>query len=72
MKDSDSLAPIPSDSVRSRDIPVTVIPRCPPLLRVSHQELLSPHLSPENAGEGGGERLAERPMKIQRPTLLPQ
>ena len=38
-----------------------MIPRRPPLLRASHQELLSPHLSPENAKEGGGERLAGQP-----------
>ena len=41
-----------------------VIPRRPPLLRASYQEFLSPHLSPENAGEGGGERLAGQPMKM--------
>ena len=35
-----------------------MIPRHPPLLRAPHQELLSPHLSPENARKGGGERLA--------------
>ena len=33
-----------------------MIPRRPPLLRASHQEHLSPRLSPENAGEGGGRK----------------
>ena len=51
---------------------ILVIPRRPPLLRASHQELLSPRLSQKNAGEGGGERLAEQPMKIQRLTQLPR
>ena len=73
---SDSIAPIPSDSVRSRDIHVSVrklvIPRRPPLLRASHQELLSPHLSLRNAGEGEGDRLAEQPIKIGHPVQLPQ
>ena len=42
----------------------TVITRRPPLLRAAHQELLSPHLSLRNAGEGEGEgdRLAEQPV----------
>ena len=50
-----------------------VIPRRPPLLRASHQELLSPHLSLRNAGgEGEGDRLAEQPIKIEHPVQLPQ
>ena len=69
-------APIPSDSVRSHNDQVsvrkTVITRHPPLLRVAHQELLSPHLSQRNAGEGEGDRLAEQPIEIQRPVQLPQ
>ena len=50
----------------------TVITRRPPLLREAHQELLSPHLSLRNAGEGEGDRLAEQPIKIGRPVQLPQ
>ena len=44
-----------------------VIPRRPPLLRAAHQELLSPHLSLRNAGEGEGDRLAEQPIRIGHP-----
>ena len=44
-----------------------VRPRRPPLLRASHQELLSPHLSLRNAGEGEGDSLAEQPIRIGRP-----
>ena len=73
---SDSFAPIPSDSVRSRDVNVMcvelVIHRHLPLLRESHQELLSPHLSLRNAGEGEEDRLAEQPIKIEHPVQLPQ
>ena len=65
---SDSSAPIPSDSVRSHNSNVScvkiVITRRPPLLRAAHQELLSPHLSLRNAGEGEGDRLAEQPIRI--------
>ena len=65
-----------SDSVR----PVIFIklcvklvrPRRLPLLQASHQELLSPHLSIRNAGEGEGDRLAEQPIRIERPVQLPQ
>ena len=49
-----------------------VIPRRPPLLRAAHQELLLPHLSLRNAGEGEGGRLAEQSIKIERPVQLPQ
>ena len=49
-----------------------VIPRRPPLPQAPHQELLSPCLSPESAGEGGEERLAAQPMRIQRPAQPPR
>ena len=45
----------------------TVITRRPPLLRAAHQELLSPHLSLRNAGEGEGDRLAEQPIEMSLP-----
>ena len=40
--------------------------RSPPLPRAAHQELLSPQLPLRNAGEGGGDRLGEQPIEIQR------
>ena len=41
------------------------IPRHPPLPLAHHQELLSSHLSPENADKGGGEGLAAQSIGIQ-------
>ena len=67
--------PVKSRSAQTKSVLplcILVIPRRPPLPQVPHQEFLSPCLSPENAGEGGGERLAAQPMKMQRLAQLPR
>ena len=51
---------------------IKVKTRCPPFLRAAHQELLSPHLSLRNAGEGEGDRLGEQPIEIRQLVQLPQ
>ena len=59
-------APIPNQCLCVRQVKTRRLP----LLRVAHQELLSLQLSLRNAGEGGGDRLGEQPIGIQRLVLL--
>ena len=81
---SDSSVSVPSDT--RAPFPVTLcalIPnQClcvrqvktkrPPLLWAAPQKLLSLQLFLRNAGEGGGDRLGEQPIGIQRLVLLPR
>ena len=71
---SDSIAPIPSDSVHSHDIRVCVRKTSDTQASANTTSVpsgapLTPSL-PKNAGEG--DRLAEQPIKIGYPVQLPQ